>query len=152
MFLSFNINSLVSSETNYLQNIMAPQLYPAWSADAWSNPAHTPTPTDSMISEQLHIIERGISASESNTILALTRLHDSTTHILAELKIKMATLRRMLEIKSSLSSSAQSSSPAAEHHESSTAPPSSYAAEPHSIAAISSPSQPTNVELPAIRC
>ena len=39
-----------------------PQLAPAWSHRAWYNPAHgTPTPTDSMISEQLRIIETGIS-------------------------------------------------------------------------------------------
>ena len=133
---------------------MAPQLAPAWSARAWSNPAHAPTPTDSMISRQIQIIELGINISENeliHTTRALTRLNNSTTLVLSNLKTKITTLRRMLEIKSSLSSSAQSSSPAAEHHDSSSAP-SSSAAEPHSIAAISSPSQPTNVELPAIRC
>ena len=126
---------------------MAPQLAPAWSARAWSDPAHTPTPTDSMISEQLRIIETGISFVITNAEAYRTQ----TTLNLSNLNIKMATLRRMLEVKSSPSSTAQSCSPAAGHPNSSTAPSSSPAAAHHSIAAISSSSQSTNEELPTIR-
>jgi hypothetical protein len=104
---------------------MAPQL-----AEGWSNRAHgTSTSHNEMILAQLLITEKGITNAEAyQTKLTLE---------LANLKTEMATLRRMLEAKSSPSSTAPSSS-------------SSSAAEHHSIAAISSSSQPTNVEPPAI--
>ena len=77
-------------------------------SDAWSNLVHgTSTPTNSMISAQLLILEAGISTAETFQI--------KTTLVIADLKIEMATLRRMLEVHSS-SSTAPSSSPAVKHH------------------------------------
>ena len=61
-------------------------------SDAWSNRAHG-TSTNSMISAQLLILEAGISTAEACQIKA--------TLVIADLKIEMATLRRMLEANSS---------------------------------------------------
>ena len=103
---------------------MAPRL-----AEAWSNRAHgTSTSTNSMISAQLLILEAGISTAEACQIKA--------TLVIADLKIEMATLRRMLEVNSS-SSTAPSSSPAVKHH---------------SISAISSSSPPSTIETPTTLC
>ena len=107
-------------------------------AEASSNRAHgTPTSNNSMISAQLLIIEAGISTAEA--------CQTKITLELADLKIEMATLRRMLGANSS-SSTAPSSSPAVKHHSISAISSSSPA--PPSVATISTspPEAPLSID------
>jgi hypothetical protein len=86
-----NYERKLLTHEQYINNIMAPRL-----AAAWSSRVHgTSTSNNAMILAQLLITEAGIATAEAYQLKASLEL--------ANLKREMATLRRMLELKSASS-------------------------------------------------